>query len=214
MTWFFVAAAVMAAFAFGAVLVAMGGRQQWRSALPVALAAPLVAAGLYAALGTPAALLPAQQSLETATLPQVEAMVSRLAARLKAQPRDADGWRMLARSYETLRRFDKAAEAYRQILALEGENADLLADYAVVLGMAQGERLSGDPEQVLQRALALNPQHVQALALLGSAALERNDHAAALGFWKKVLALAPAGSDMARSIQASIARVEAEAAQQ
>ena len=214
MTWFFAAAGGMAALAFGAVLVPLGGRQRWHSAMPVALAAPLVAAGLYAALGTPAALLPAQQSLETATAPQVEAMVSRLAARLKAQPGDADGWRMLARSYETLRRFDKAAEAYRELLALEGESADLLADYAVVLGMAQGERLSGDPERLLQRALALNPQHVQALALLGSAALERNDHAAALGFWKKVLALAPAGSGMARSIQSSIERVEAQAAQQ
>jgi len=214
MTWFLVAAGVMAAFAFGTVLVPLAGRQRWRSAMPVALAAPLLAAGLYAALGTPAALLPAQQSLETATPPQVEAMVSRLAARLKAQPLDADGWRMLARFYETLRRFDKAAAAYREVLALEGESADLLADYAVVLGMAQGERLSGDPEQVLQRAMALNPQHVQSLALLGSAALERNDHTAALGFWRKVLALAPSGSQVARSIQASIQRVEAEAAQQ
>ena len=172
-----------------------------------------MAVALYAALGTPAALLPAQQVLETSAPPQVEAMVSRLAARLKEQPRDADGWRMMARSYETLRRFDQAADAYRQLLALEGESADLLADYAVVLGMAHGERLSGEPEKLLLRALELNPQHMQVLALLGSAALERNDRASALIAWKKVLALAPAGSNMARSIQASIERVEAEAAQ-
>ncbi len=212
MIWFFAAAGLMATFAFGVVLLPLAGRQRWRSALPAAASAPLVAVALYAALGTPAALLPAQQALETA-LPQVEAMVSRLAARLKEQPRDADGWRMMARSYETLRRFDQAADAYRQLLALEGESADLLADYAVVLGMAHGERLSGEPEQLLLRALELNPQHTQVLALLGSAALERNDRASALIAWKKVLALAPAGSSMARSIQASIERVEAEAAQ-
>jgi cytochrome c-type biogenesis protein CcmH len=92
-------------------------------------------------------------------------------------------------------------------------SASCLVDYAVVLGMANGERLSGEPEKLLQRALELNPQHVQVLALLGSAALERHDRASALNAWKKVLALAPAGSGMARSIQASIARVEAEAAQ-
>jgi cytochrome c-type biogenesis protein CcmH len=210
MTWFFVAAALMAAFAFGAILVPLAGKQRWRSAFPVAVSAPLTAAGLYAALGTPAALLPAQQALETAAPPQVEAMVARLAARLKENPRDADGWRMMARSYETLRRFGQAADAYRQLLALEGESADLLADYAVVLGMAHGERLSGEPEKLLQRALELNPQHVQ---VLGSVALERNDRASALGAWKKVLALAPAGSSMARSIQACIARVESDAAQ-
>jgi cytochrome c-type biogenesis protein CcmH len=213
MTWFFVATGLMAAFAFGAVLVPLAGKSRWRSAVPVAASAPLVAAGLYAALGTPAALLPTQQALETAAPPQVEAMVARLAARLKEQPRDADGWRLMARSYETLRRFDQAAGAYRQLLSLEGESADLLADYAVVLGMANGERLSGEPEKLLQRALELNSQHVQVLALLGSAALERHDRASALNAWKKVLALAPAGSGMARSIQASIARVEAEAAQ-
>lgn len=213
MTWFFVAAGLMAAFAFGAVLVPLAGQRSRRSALPVAVSVPLVAAGLYAALGTPAGLLPAQQALETAAPPQVEAMVSRLAARLKEQPRDADGWRMMARSYETLRRFDQAADAYRQLLVLEGESADLLADYAVVLGMAHGERLSGEPEKVLQRALELNPQHVQVLALLGSAALERNDRVSALAAWRKVLALAPAGSGMARSIQAGIARVEGEGSQ-
>ncbi len=180
----------------------------WRGALAVAAAPPLLAAVLYAALGNPAALLPERQSVEAAAPPQVEAMVARLAARLKQQPRDADGWRMLARSYETLRRFDHAAQAYRQLIALEGESADLLADYAVVLGMAQGQRLSGEPEQWLRKAQSLDPQNTQVLALLGSAALERNDHDAALRAWKKILSLTPAGTPMARTIEDSIKRIE------
>lgn len=224
MNWFVATAIVMAGLAFLAVAAPLARLQpgapaqdtpwrRWRSALPAALIAPLLGVVLYAALGTPAALLPEQQVVEDAAPPQVEAMVARLAARLKEQPRDADGWRMLARSYETLRRFDQAAEAYQQLLALQGESAELLADYAVVLGMAQGQRLSGEPEKVLQRALALNPQHTQVLALLGSAALERNDYDAALRAWKKILSLAPAGSDMARTIEDSIKRVEAQATQ-
>lgn len=226
MNWFFAAAIAMAALAFIAVAAPLaragagtGGAAapsrwaRWRAALPAAVVAPLIGIGLYAALGTPAALLPEQQAVEEAAPPQVEAMVARLAARLKEQPRDADGWRMLARSHETLRRFDQAAQAYKQLLALEGESADLLADYAVVLGMAQGQKLSGEPEQLLQRALALNPQHTQILALLGSAALERNDYDAALNAWKKILSLAPADSPMARTIEDSIKRVEAQAAQ-
>ncbi|MRV74423.1 c-type cytochrome biogenesis protein CcmI [Duganella sp. FT92W] len=223
MTWFFVAAIAMALLALitvAAPLARASGTSgvssrwaRWRSALPVAVVPPLLAVGLYAALGNPAALLPEQQAVEEAAPPQVEAMVARLAARLKEQPRDAEGWRMLARSYETLRRFDQAAGAYRQLVALEGDNADLLADYAVVLGMAQGQHLSGEPEKLLERALALNPQHTQVLALLGSAALERNDYDAALRAWKKILSLAPAGSPMARTIEDSIKRVEAQAAQ-
>lgn len=222
MTGFIVAATVLLMAAFAAILLPLaradGGVAaarrwpHWRSALPAALVAPLLAVLLYAALGVPAALLPAQLALDQAPPPQVEAMVARLAARLKQQPRDADGWRMLARSCETLRRFDQAAEAYRQLLSLEGESADLLADYAVVLGMAHGQHLSGEPQQLLERALALNPQHMQALALLGSAALERNDYQAALRAWKKILNLAPAGSGIAQSIEQSIRRVEAQIA--
>ena len=221
MNGFLVAAVVMALLAFGAVAAplartdarAVSRWARWRAALPVALAPPLLAVGLYAALGNPAALLPERQLVEQAAPPQVEAMVARLAARLKQQPRDAEGWRMLVRSYETLRRFDQAAQAYRQLLALEGESADLLADYAVVLGMAQGQHLSGEPEQLLNKALALNPQHTQVLALLGSAALERNDYDSALRSWKKILSLAPAGSPMARTIEDSIQRVEAQSIQ-
>ncbi len=227
MTGFMVTAIAMALLALVAVaapLARAGGESsgkpgapsgwaRWRAALPVAAVPPLLALGLYAALGNPAALLPERQAVEEAAAPQVEAMVARLAARLQEQPSDADGWRMLARSYETLRRFDQAAGAYKQLLALEGDSADLLADYAVVLGMAQGQHLSGEPEKLLEKALALDPQHTQVLALLGSAALERNDYAAALRAWKKILSLAPAGSPMARTIEESIKRVEAQAAQ-
>ncbi|GAB2845190.1 hypothetical protein GCM10027277_11550 [Pseudoduganella ginsengisoli] len=219
MNGFLIGAVAMGGLAFAAVAVplvragdwaAASRWGRWRSALPIAVAPLLLAAGLYAALGNPAALLPEQQLVEEAAPPQVEAMVARLAARLQARPGDAEGWRMLARSYETLRRFDQAAGAYKQLLALEGESADLLADYAVVLGMAQGQHLSGAPEQLLNKALALNPQHTQVLALLGSAALERNDYDSALRAWKKILSLAPAGSPMARTIEDSIKRVEAQ----
>lgn len=224
MAAFFVTAAALLLAALAFVLAPLarnpagaagaGGKHwpYWRSALPVALTPPLLAALLYAALGNPAALLPGQQLVEEAAPPQVEAMVARLAARLKDNPRDAEGWRMLARSYETLRRFDQAAEAYRQLLTAEGESADLLTDYAVVLGMANGQRLSGEPQKILERALALDPQHMQALALLGSAALERSEYESALRHWKKILNLAPSGSGIAQSIEQSIRRVEAQIA--
>jgi cytochrome c-type biogenesis protein CcmH len=184
------------------------------SAIAVGLLLPATAVVLYAAIGTPQAVLapPAQAEAPAIGPAQIEAMVNRLAERLKTEPDDAEGWRMLAHSYETLRRFDAAVDAYRHLIALEPNNANGLTDAAVALGMAMNQDLSGEPERLIDRALAINPNHVQALALKGSAAYERGDYAQAIPPWKKILAMVPRDSEMARSIAASVEKAEALAA--
>ncbi|PXX44064.1 tetratricopeptide repeat protein [Undibacterium pigrum] len=144
---------------------------------------------------------------------QILAMVEGLAARLKKQPDDAEGWRRLARSYETLRRFDLAVNAYQQLLRLRPDDADVLTDYAVSLAVSRQQNLSGEPEQLLKKALSIKPGHIQALALLGSAAYERQDYQAAVLAWKKIVAQLPADDEMAVSINASISKAEKLAAQ-
>ncbi len=145
---------------------------------------------------------------------QIAAMVARLAQRLQVQTDDADGWRMLARSYETLRRFDEAVQAYQRLMSLRPPDADVLVDYAVALGMSQGQTLRGEPEAVLARALHLQPAHPQALALSGSAAFERQDYARAVAHWQKLLSHIPPGQEMRSSIEANIDRARALAATQ
>src|SRR2546427_731387 len=112
--------------------------------------------------------------------PQIVAMVDSLAQRLKARPDDADGWALLARSYQALGRFPEAADAYAHADALIPDNAALLADYADVLAMAQGRKLAGKPAALAQRALAIDPKHRKALALAATAALEAGDLEGAL----------------------------------
>jgi len=220
MTSFIACTAIMLALAMSVVLTPLlqghaTPRRRWPVVLLV-IVIPTLAASVYLQVGNPKGLQPAPEAaaLSAADInpEQVEQMVARLASKLKAQPNDADGWRMLARSYETLRRFDAAADAYRHLVALQPEDPDLLVDYAVVLGMTLDHHLSGPPQALIEQALAINPNHVQALALLGSAALERGDYASAVKPWKKILALVPADSDVARSIVDSIAKAEERAA--
>lgn len=203
-------------------------RQPWTAAF-VALALSAIAAGFYLVAGTPAALEASVATMAEQkgssrpqlapfaagpdgggmTAEQIEGMVQRLATKLAAQPDDADGWRMLIRSYETLRRFEEAAAAYAKLLKLVPETPELLADYAVVLGMARGQTLAGEPEKLIQRALVLDPDNLQALALAGSAAFERKDYANAIKPWQSLLAQVPQESEMARSIEASIEKARA-----
>lgn len=208
----------------------------WAAGLTAALAA--FTAGAYVWVGTPQALNgpipvaqweePAASEAEASAAPeapapgegaaptqaQIEGMVNRLATRLQTQPDDAAGWRMLARSYETLGRFDEAVQAYQRLLALQPADADLLTDYAVTLGMSQGRTLVGAPEAVIQQALSLDPRHVQALALAGSASFEKRDYQGAIATWGKLLSLVPEGDEVRASIEANVRKAEALAAQE
>jgi len=115
---------------------------------------------------------------------------------------------MLARSYETLLRFDLAVDAYQHLVKLTPQDANMLDDYAVTLAMSRDQSLSGEPEQLIHRALAIDPNNIQALALLGSAAFERKEYAQAAIPWKKILDLIPADSPMSQSITDNIRKAD------
>jgi cytochrome c-type biogenesis protein CcmH len=70
--------------------------------------------------------------------------------------------------------------------------------------MAQGRTLQGEPENILKRALAADPNNVKALVLAGTAAFDRNDRAGAVRYWERALSVLPAESDMAQRVRASI----------
>ncbi len=177
------------------------------SALVAGLAVPVIAVGLYHAVGTPRAMTPAAlpaHAADNVTPQQIEAMVAKLAERMKKNPDDPKGWVMLAKSYAVMGRFDDAVAAYVQANARMPNNADLLADQADALAMAKGQTLQGEPEALVLRALKVDPNHVKSLALLGTAAFDRKDYASALKSWEKAAALVPPGSPIAASLTSSI----------
>lgn len=174
-----------------------------RLGVAVGLAVPLLAAALYVAVGTPAAIAP-RADPHAVNEQQLVAMVERLAARMRENPDDAEGWKLLGRSYAALGRFNESVDAYAKAALRAPRDAQLLADFADVLAMARGQTLQGEPEQLVLRALELEPQNLKALALAGTASFERKDFSAALGYWERMLPLVAPGSEDARSIQASI----------
>jgi len=191
-----------------------GQRRAWFAAAALLLLIPSAAVVLYMRLGNPAAGEPAHAAATDGRNPheiadtQIVAMVDSLAQRLKARPDDADGWALLARSYQALGRFPEAADAYAHADALIPDNAVLLADYADVLAMAQGRKLAGKPAALAQRALAIDPNHRKALALAATAALEARDLDGALAYWRRLLAQFPQASDDAKQVTAIIAEIE------
>jgi cytochrome c-type biogenesis protein CcmH/NrfG len=63
------------------------------------------------------------------SLPDVNAMIERLAARLETTPQDLEGWRMLGWSYFHTERYEQAVMAFGKALALDPGSAELKRSY-------------------------------------------------------------------------------------
>lgn len=191
-----------------------------KTAVAVGVALPILAFALYFAVGNVQVMLPGgtaepdAQSAHGTQVEQIRAMVDRLAQRMQQEPEDVEGWIMLGRSYSVLERFDDAARAYANAVARRASDANLLADYADVLAMAQGRSMLGEPEKMVQRALGVDPRNIKSLALAGTAAFERQDYAGAVRLWERILEIAPAESELAQSVRGSIAEARSLSAKQ
>jgi cytochrome c-type biogenesis protein CcmH len=184
--------------------------------LLLAVAVPVLVLGLYASLGNPAAISPQARATPGEPTPQdVEAMVAKLAERMEKQPpgnvADLEGWVMLGRSYAVMQRYPEASRAFSRALQLAPGDAQVLVDQADVLAMQQGGNLLGEPLRLIEQALQNDPSNLKALALAGTAAFDRKDYSAAIGYWGRARAGAPQDSEFARSLDQSIADARAAA---
>ncbi|WP_300455105.1 c-type cytochrome biogenesis protein CcmI [Accumulibacter sp.] len=184
-----------------------------RTALALLIVLPLAATAGYALLGNPRALDPLRRQARLAPQ-QIEEMVAGLVEKLKRNPDDSQGWVMLARSYKVLERFAEAAAAYGRAGPLVDQDATLLADYADVLSRSRGGDLQGKPLELVERALAIDPDEPQALLLAGAAASDRHQFVAAADYWGRLLTQLPPGSEEAEALAAAVAKAREIAAGQ
>ena len=83
----------------------------------------------------------AQPSSMTAAgelLPDVNAMIERLAARLETESQDIEGWRTLGWSYFHTARYEQAVAAFGRALALDPSSAELKLSYEEAKAKASG----------------------------------------------------------------------------
>jgi len=154
----------------------------------------------------------------TDVLAQAEAsvavMVNQLAKRLVARPGDADGWQTLGRAYATLGKHAQAMAAFRTAARLSPDDATLLAEYAFSAAVLDPQGVTGEPAQLVDRALRLDPKNSKALALAGTLAVDRKDYQGAARYWEQLAKVEPAGSKLTRQVNASIAQARHLAATQ
>ncbi|MCX7170242.1 MAG: hypothetical protein NTY41_08120, partial [Proteobacteria bacterium] len=171
----------------------------------------VLAIALVIALLLLAAYLPAGSADPPDTANAADSMLSRLGAYFEKQPRDARAWVLHARRLADAERFAEAAQAYENAFALPSKVAKdpaVWCEYADALAMTQQRKLAGKPRELIERALALNPDHPKALELAGSAEYEQGNYALALRYWRPLLALLKPGTQMHGELAAAVARTE------
>jgi len=178
-------------------------------AVAILLLLPVFALLGYGILGNPKALDPTQTVARPKMTPeQINAMVARLADKMKENPDDMQGWLMLARSYKAMGRYDEAVQAYAKAEKVIDLDADLLASYAETLAMAGGQGLKGKPRQLAEKALKLDPKHPHSLFLAGAAAMEAGDNKKGIAYWETLLPLVEPGSEVEQMLKSGIDKMK------
>jgi cytochrome c-type biogenesis protein CcmH len=135
---------------------------------------------------------------------QIEAMITRLAERLKTKPDDAEGWSMLGRSYNSQGRYAEALTAYKRAYELRPKDAQVLADYADGLAVANNRSLDGEPEKLILEAVKIDPQNVKALALAGTVSFNHADYKGAVDYWERAVKASDPAGDFAKQLQGAL----------
>jgi cytochrome c-type biogenesis protein CcmH len=165
-------------------------------AITLAVLLPLVTIPIYMKLGSTDALI-SQEPIATDAdgIIRSDEGLQKMEKRLKRVPKSPNDWWTLARSYTELKRYADAVRAYEQLVSLVPGEAQLWANYADVYAMAHGQTLQ-NPEvgKLLAKSLELDSNNPTALALYGSAAMERGDYVEAITSWQKLVDQVQPGS--------------------
>jgi cytochrome c-type biogenesis protein CcmH len=182
--------------------------------LVVGLAALIVvvAGGGYAWVGSPR-LLPVTPDAPPGPAPAADAQLAVLQERAAQHPDDANGWMRAARLQVMLNHGPEAVADYRRVAALRPNDADVLADLADLPAATGNGGLAGEPIQLVERALAIDPNQVKALALKGSYAMSQRDFRTALGAWNQAIKVAPPGDPIAQYLRGQLDEMRAMAMQ-
>jgi cytochrome c-type biogenesis protein CcmH len=215
--WFFVIAALMLAAALICVLLPLvrAGRRNGRARMPfvvallIAFALPPVALGLYAWIGTPNALN--APAVDSGKIDFAQA-TAELRAKLQSSPDHPEGWLLLGQAYTAMNRPADARDAYGYALKLKPDDPDIMVAYAGADVQASDDhRIEGQSRKLLERAVALAPDHQRGLWLLGISDYQLGHFDDALAHWKHLLTLLQPGSGVANAVNGQIAMAQARA---
>lgn len=169
---------------------------------------PVAAFSLYFWLGNPDAIRlgkpDASGPVASMDKHDILKMVQQAEAKAKSNPKDAETWAMLARSYAALQRWPEAWKSYQFASNLKPDDAGLLAGQAEALAVLKGGALEGESMRLVDKALKIDPTNSKGLELAAAYAFQQKDYTHAAEILEKLHNLLPEGDPFAREVQAAL----------
>lgn len=194
----------------GSVPAPSGTGRGGRIVLVLAAAVALTAGGVAVWRGQRDAEIIVQPPAPTESqAPSVDDVITRLEARLKAKPDDAEGWRMLGWSYFQTQRFAEAATALKEATKLDPSHAEtfsFLGESLVLASKSEG-KIPWDAQAAFNKALKLDPKDARARYFRAVAMDLAGQHRKAIDAWFALLKDTPADAPYAEDIRAVIKNV-------
>lgn len=144
---------------------------------------------------------------EPATEHPIAPMIAGLEAKLKANPRDVEGWRMLGQSLFALGRYGEASKAMAHATALAPESAEDWSALGEALVYAHRDGVDADAAHAFERAVSIDPKDARARYFLGVRKDLAGDHKGAVDDWIALLHDAPPGASWAQSVRTLVEQV-------
>lgn len=124
----------------------------------------------------------------------VSEMISGLEARLKSNPDDAEGWRMLGWAFFETGKFAESASAYARAAQINPRKAEYWSSLGEARVMAGPGNVPPEAKLAFDKAIALDPKDPRARYFLGVARDMSGDHKGAIDDWLALLADTPPGA--------------------
>ena len=156
----------------------------------VGVVLPLLSLGLYLTYGSPR--LPDQPLAarldDPANEQNIDALVARVEARMRAYPEEGEGWEAIAPVYLRAGRYSDAAEAYARAVKLLGPSPKLLSGQGQALVLANNGLVTKEAREMLEEALARDGTLLEPRILIAIAKEQDGQFKEAVEDWRALLA--------------------------
>ncbi len=126
--------------------------------------------GEYRVIDNPSLAEPRSQEMPSGKAPSMSEMIQKVKDHLRDNPEDVQGWFMLGRSLMTLQQYPEAVTALQRSYDLNKYDPNVMLALADALAMSNDGVMTGEPEQLVLKALEISPNEITGLWLAGLAA--------------------------------------------
>jgi len=179
-------------------------KQRGVLALIILVAVPAASLALYQHQGSPD--MPGQPFAErtpsqSPDRAKIVALLERVSQRLKENPNDKRGWRLLGQGYLSLGETGKAAETLKQAVTIFPDDPDIMSAFGEALVLDSNGVVGPESLRMFQSVLKIDPTMVAPRYYIALASFQAGDAQQAYDQWRALAVDSPANAPWLGTVQ-------------